>query len=114
MRATNAPAAKARHNKYLNRARGFFGGRHKLYRSAREAVERAMVMSTIGRKLKKRDFRALWIARINAASKMRGISYSKFIGGLAKANVVLNRKVLAHLAHLEPRVFDRLVEIAKG
>ncbi len=73
-----------------------------------------MQMAYVGRKLKKRDFRRLWIARINAATRQRGMSYSKFMSGLSNAGVELNRKVLAHIAYHEPDVFDKLVEIAKG
>ena len=113
MRTTNGPASHKRHKKYLKRAKGFYGGRHRLYRTARETAERAMQMSYVGRKLKKRDFRALWIVRINAAARSYGMSYSRFISGLKKAGVELDRKVLAHLAMDEPDVFKRLVELAK-
>lgn len=114
MRARNAIATSRRHRRYLTKAKGYFGGRHRLYRTAREVVERAMQMSYIGRKLKKRDFRKLWIVRINAAARQRGTSYSQLINGLKKANIELNRKVLAHIAHQEPEVFDKLVELAKS
>ena len=114
MRVRNGTATKARHKKFLKLAKGFYGGRHRLYRTAREVVERAMQMAYIGRKLKKRDFRRLWIARINAATRQRGMSYSVFIAGLKNAGIELNRKVLAHIAYHEPEVFDKLVELAKG
>ncbi|MFP4459368.1 MAG: 50S ribosomal protein L20 [Candidatus Zixiibacteriota bacterium] len=114
MRARNAIATSRRHRRYIRQAKGFYGSRHRLYRTAREVVERAMQMSYIGRKLKKRDFRRLWITRINAAARERGMSYSTFIAGLKKSNIDLNRKVLAHIAHREPQVFDKLVELAKN
>ena len=113
MRATSGSATKKRHKRYLKQARGFYGGRHRLYRTAREVVERAMQMAYVGRKLKKREYRRLWIARINAATRTRGMSYSVFMNGLKKAGVELNRKVLAHLAFHEPGDFDTLVEVAK-
>ncbi len=113
MRARNRVATNRRHKRFLREARGFYGGRHRLYRTAREVVERAWQMSYVGRKLKKRQYRQLWIARINAATRQRGLSYSQFINGLKKAGVELNRKALAHLAHIEPKAFDQIVEVAK-
>ena len=91
MRATNAPASRERRRRRLELAKGFYGARSKLFRTATEAVDRAMRLATAHRKLKKRDFRQLWIARINAATRAEGISYSKFIAGLTKAGV--NRMV---------------------
>ena len=90
-RATNAPASRERRRRRLELASGFRGNRSKLFRQATEAVDRAMVMATIHRKLRKRDFRALWIARINAAVRAQGLTYSRFIEGLTKAGVQLNR-----------------------
>ncbi|MGN0877249.1 MAG: 50S ribosomal protein L20, partial [Kiritimatiellia bacterium] len=87
--------------------------RSKLFRTATEAVDRAMRLATEHRKLKKRDFRQLWIARINAASRAEGISYSKFMAGLIKAGVTLNRKSLSEIAIQDPAGFKTLVEIAK-
>ncbi len=113
MKARNRVATNRRHKRFLKAAKGFFGGRHRLYRTAREVVERAWQMAYVGRKLKKRQYRRLWIARINAATRSQGMSYSKFINGLSKAGIDLNRKVLAHLAHIEPAVFEKLVVIAK-
>ena len=112
-RATNAPASRERRRR-LAKAKGFYGARSKLFRTATEAVDRAMRLSTIHRKLKKRDFRQLWIARINAATRTEGISYSKFIAGLAKAGVALNRKMLSEIAIHDPEGFKTIVEIAKN
>ena len=113
-RATNAPASRQRRRNRLKQAKGFYGARSKLFRTATEAVDRAMRLSTIHRKLKKRDYRQLWIARVNAASRAEGISYSKFIAGLIKAGVTLNRKSLSEIAIHDPEGFKTLVEIAKN
>ena len=114
MRVTNAPASRERRRRRLAKAKGFYGARSKLFRTATEAVDRAMRLSTIHRKLKKRDFRQLWIARVNAASRAEGISYSKFIAGLAKAGVALNRKMLSEIAIRDPEGFKAIAEIAKN
>ena len=114
MRVTNAPASRERRRRRLAKAKGFYGARSKLFRTATEAVDRAMRMSTIHRKLKKRDYRQLWIARVNAASRAEGISCSKFIAGLIKAGVTLNRKSLSEIAIHDPEGFKTLVEIAKN
>ena len=103
MRATNAPASRERRRRRLAKAKGFYGARSKLFRTATEAV-----------KLKKRDYRQLWIARVNAASRAEGISYSKLIAGLIKAGVTLNRKMLSEIAIHDPEGFKTLVEIAKN
>ena len=113
MRVTNAPASRERRRRRLELAKGFYGARSKLFRTATEAVDRAMRLATEHRKLKKRDFRQLWIARINAASRAEGISYSKFMAGLIKAGVTLNRKSLSEIAIQDPVGFKTLVEIAK-
>ncbi len=113
MRATNAPASRERRRRRLELAKGFYGARSKLFRTATEAVDRAMRLSTEHRKLKKRDFRKLWIARINAASRIEGISYSRLIAGLSKAGVALNRKMLSEIAIRDPEGFKQIVEIAK-
>ncbi len=113
MRATNAPASRARRRRRLELAKGFRGARSKLFRTATEAVDRAQRLATIHRKLKKRDFRQLWIARINAAVRPEGISYSAFIAGLIKAGVTLNRKMLSEIAIRDPEGFKQIVEIAK-
>jgi len=113
MRVTNAPASRERRRRRLELAKGFYGARSKLFRTATEAVDRAMRLATEHRKLKKRDFRQLWIARVNAASRAEGISYSKFIAGLTKAGVTLNRKMLSEIAIQDPAGFKTLVDIAK-
>jgi large subunit ribosomal protein L20 len=112
-RATNVPATRKRRKKWLNRAKGFFQGRRRLYRTARETVQRALRFATEHRRLKKRDFRSLWTTRINAACRLEGISYSRFIAGLKRAKVTLNRKSLADLAVRNGEAFKKLVEIAK-
>ena len=113
MRVTNAPASRERRRRRLELAKGFYGARSKLFRTATEAVDRALRLSTEHRKLKKRDFRQLWIARVNAAARQEGISYSKLIAGLAKAGVALNRKALSEIAIQDPAGFKAIVEIAK-
>ena len=114
MRVTNAPASRERRRRRLAKAKGFYGARSKLFRTATEAVDRAMRLSTIHRKLKKRDYRQLWIARVTAASRAEGISYSKLIAGLIKAGVTLNRKMLSEIAIHDPEGFKTLVDIAKN
>ena len=100
--------------KILKLAKGYFGGRSKRYRVAREAVMKAQLYAYIGRKNKKRDFRALWIARINAAARLNGLSYSKFMFGLKQAGINLNRKVLAEIAVSDAAGFTALCEQAKA
>lgn len=100
--------------KTLKLAKGYFLTKSKLYRAAQEAVEKALRYAYVGRRRKKRDFRALWILRINAACRTHGLSYSKFIGALKKAGVELNRKVLADLAVNQPAAFAELVQKAKA
>jgi len=114
MRVTNAPASRERRRRRLALAKGFRGSRSKLFRIATEAVDRAMRLSTEHRKLKKRDFRQLWIGRVNAAARAEGISYSKFMAGLIKAGVILNRKMLSEIAIHDSAGFKKLVEIAKN
>ena len=114
MRTTNAPASRARRKARLELAKGFYGARSKLFRTATEAVDRAMRLATEHRKLKKRDYRQLWIARINAATRAEGISYSKFMAGLIKAGVTLNRKMLSEIAIKDPEGFKVLIEKAKN
>ena len=111
-RVTRGFKARRRRKKVLKMAKGFYGGRHKLYRSATEAVDRALSYAYRDRRTKKRDFRSLWIARISAAAKLNNISYSKLIGGLKKANVDLDRKVLANMAIMDPNGFTQVVKIA--
>lgn len=113
-RATNAPASRKRRQRRLSLAKGFYGGRSKRFRQATEAVDRAMVMSTKHRKERKREYRALWITRLAAACKPHAISYSRFIEGLTKAQVALNRKMLSEIAIHDPAGFAKIVEVAKG
>ena len=102
-----------RHKRILKDASGYWGGRHRLFKTAKEAVMKAMDDAFHGRKQKKRDFRALWIARINAACRQNGISYSQFIYGLNKATIEINRKVLSEVAINDPQAFTNLVEKAR-
>lgn len=113
-RVTNVPATRRRRKKWLRRAKGFVGGRRKLYRTARETVQRALRFATAHRRLKKRQFRSLWTIRINAACRAEGMSYSRFIAGLKRARVVLDRKVLADLAVRDGETFKKLVAIAQS
>lgn len=113
MRIKRGVNAVKKRRKILKQAKGYFGAKSKLYRAARQAVMKSGQYAYIGRKQKKRDFRALWITRINAACRTNEISYSRFISGLKKANVALNRKVLADMAVREPEAFAKLVEVAK-
>ena len=112
-RATNAPASRERRRKRLELAKGFRGRRSKTFRTATEAVDRARRMATIHRKLKKRDFRRLWITRISAAVAPFGINYSRFMNGLKKAGIEMNRKALSEMAIADPKAFEALVETAK-
>ncbi len=112
-RIKGALGARKRHKKTLKLARGFFGARSKQYRSAKTAVMRAQRFAYVGRRLKKRDFRSLWIARINAACRMNDISYSRFMYGLKLSDVKLDRKVLADIAVNDPAGFTALVATAK-
>ena len=105
--------AKRKHKKVLKLAKGFRGSRSKQYRVAKQSVMRALTESYRGRKEKKRQFRELWITRINAACRLNNISYSKFMFGLKKANVILNRKTLADLAVNDEKAFAKLAETAK-
>jgi large subunit ribosomal protein L20 len=107
----------ARHRyvkKILRRAKGFVGGRRKMIRTAMETVERAEAYATRDRRVRKREFRALWITRLSAAARARGMRYSTFMNGLKKAGVILDRKVLADLAVRDEAAFDKLVETAKA
>jgi len=113
-RATNAPASRKRRKRILRRARGFYGARSKLLRQATEAVDRAMRLATIHRKLKKREYRSLWITRISAACKQHNITYNRFIEGLSKKGIKLNRKMLSQIAILDPHGFAEIVKEAKS
>ena len=112
-RVKGAMHAKAKHNRVFKLAKGYRGARSKQYRIAKQTVMRALSTAYEGRKQRKRQFRQLWIARINAACRMNEISYSKFMFGLKKADVVLNRKVLSELAINDAEGFAKLVETAK-
>ena len=112
-RQKSGPYRKQKIKKILKKARGFRAGRSKLNRAGREAVMRAGQYAYFGRKNKKRDYRSMWIVRINAACDLRGIPYHRFINGLRVAKVELNRKALAELALSDPKAFDELVETAK-
>lgn len=114
MRVKRGITAHRRHKKYLDMAKGFRGGRSRLYRTAREAVERSLVYAYIGRKQRKREFRKLWILRINAGVREYGLSYSTFISGLSQAGILLNRKILADLAVRQKDDFGKLVALAKN
>ncbi|MBN2163243.1 MAG: 50S ribosomal protein L20 [Pontiellaceae bacterium] len=113
-RATNGPASRRRRNNRLKLAKGFRGSRSKLFRQATEAVDRAQAMAYVHRKHKKRSFRRLWTVRINAACRLNGINYSRFIDGCKKANIELNRKVLSEIAIHDPEGFAKVVEAAKA
>ena len=112
-RATNAPASRERRRRRLELAKGYRNARSKLFRTATEAVDRAQALATAHRKRKKREFRHLWIARINAAARAEGLTYSKFVDGLIKAGVTLNRKMLSEIAIADPAAFTALTEKAK-
>ena len=106
--------AKKKHNRVLKLAKSYRGARPKQYRVAKQSVMRALTSSFAGRKERKRQFRRLWIARINAAARMNGLSYSKFMYGLKLANIDLNRKMLSEMAISDPEGFAALVEVAKS
>ncbi|WDV47325.1 50S ribosomal protein L20 [Clostridiaceae bacterium M8S5] len=113
-RVKKAINAKKKHKKILKLAKGYYGAKSKLFRPANQAVMKSLSYAYTGRKLKKRDFRKLWISRINAATRMNGMSYSKFINGLKKANVQINRKMLSEMAIFDAEGFKTLVELAKS
>ncbi len=112
-RAKGGPKTRARRKRVLNLAEGFWGAKSKLFRSATEAVDRALKYAYRDRKARKRDFRRLWIARINAAARLNGVTYSRLMAGLAKNGVAIDRKILADLAVTDPAAFTKLVETAK-
>ena len=113
-RIKRAVNAHKKRRKVLKLAKGYWGSKSKQYRTASEQVRRSLRYAYIGRKLRKRDFRRLWIVRINAAARLSGMSYSTFISGLKKANVCVNRKMLADLAVSDAAAFAKLVEMAKN
>jgi large subunit ribosomal protein L20 len=112
-RATNNPASRRRRKKVLDRAKGYYSGRRKLFQNANETVKRALVFAYRDRKARKRDFRQLWIARINAASRAADMPYSKFMAGLRLAGVDVDRKILAELAVSDEAAFNQYVQVAK-
>lgn len=105
--------AKKNHKAILRQAKGYYGSKSKLFKVAKQAVTKSLQYAYVGRKRRKRDFRSLWIARINAAARLNGMNYSTFINGLKKQNVEVNRKVLAELAVNDPKAFEQLVEVAQ-
>ena len=112
-RVKNGAVTKARHKKVLKAAKGYFGSKHRLYKTAKEQLMHSGQYAFRDRKQKKRDFRKLWITRINAACRMNDISYSRFIEGLTKAGVEINRKMLSEIAINDPKMFSELVKTAK-
>jgi large subunit ribosomal protein L20 len=112
-RATSGPVTRRRHKRILHHAKGNRGGRGKLYKRARETVERGWKFAYRDRRARKRDFRRLWIVRINAAARLHGLSYSKFMAGLKRANVALDRKALADVAIYDPDAFAQVAALAK-
>ncbi len=113
-RVKGAMRTRARHKKILKLAKGYFGAKSKLFRMANQAVMKSLNYAYNDRRAKKRDFRKLWIARINAAARINGLSYSKFISGLKKSGIELNRKVLADMAVNDAAAFAQLAEMAKS
>ena len=109
-RVRNKPAAHARHKKVLKQTKGFVGGRRKLFKAAKETLQRSMQYAYRDRRNKKRDFRRLWIVRINAACRLNGTTYSRFMDGLNQKGIELNRKVLADMAVRDPEGFANLVQ----
>jgi large subunit ribosomal protein L20 len=113
-RVKGAVNAKKKHKKILKLAKGYYGMKSKIFKAANPAVMRALRSSYIGRKQRKRDFRKLWIARINAATRMHDMSYSRFINGLKKADITINRKMLSEIAIHDAEGFAKLVQLAKA
>ncbi len=113
-RVTTAPASRLRHKRILKQAKGFRANRSKTFTQAHAAVKRAMAMATEHRKLKKRQYRQLWIGRVNAAARLNGISYSRLVEGLTKAGILLNRKMLAEIAIHDPEGFKAIVAKANA
>ena len=114
VRVTIGPARRRKKNRYFKQAKGYWGGRSKLWRTVRETLLRAWAYASRDRRHKKRVFRRLWIVRVNAAARMRGMSYSHLIDGLNKAKIALNRKQLSEIAIHDPKAFDALVEEARA
>ncbi len=112
-RSVNAVASRARRKKIIKQAKGYFGRRKNVYTVAKNAVEKAMLYAYRDRRQKKRNFRSLWITRINAGARLHGMSYSQFMGSVKKADITLNRKVLADLAMNHPEAFEAIVNKVK-
>ena len=113
-RVKTAKITRKRHKKVLKQAKGYFGAKHYRFRTANQAVLKSLAYSYVGRKDRKSDFRKLWISRINAAARMNGTTYSKLIAGLKKANVAINRKMIAEVAVSDPKAFTEIVNVAKN
>ncbi len=113
-RVKSAIITRKKHKKILKQAKGYYGAKHYRFRMAKQAVMKSGVYSYVGRKDKKSNFRKLWITRINAAARMNGLTYSKLIAGLKKANVTINRKMLAEIAVTDEKAFSKIAEIAKN
>jgi len=113
-RVKTAKITRKRHKKIMKLAKGYFGAKHYRFRNANQAVLKSLSYAYVGRKDKKSDFRKLWIARINAAARMNGTTYSKLIAGLKKANVTINRKMLAEIAVSDSKAFTEIVNTAKN
>ena len=112
-RVKTARTTRARHKKVIKQAKGYYGAKHYRFRMAKQAVMKSGMYAYVGRKDKKSNYRKLWIIRINAAARMNGLTYSKLISGLKKANVTINRKMLAEIAVSDPKAFTEIAEIAK-
>ena len=112
-RVKTALITRKKHKKILKRAKGYYGAKHYRFRMAKQAVMKSGKYAYVGRKDKKSNFRKLWIARINAAARMNGLTYSRLINGLKKANVVINRKMLAEIAVTDPKAFTEIANMAK-
>ena len=113
-RVKTARITRKKHKKILKRAKGYYGAKHYRFRMAKQAVMKSGMYAYVGRKDKKSNFRKLWITRINAAARMNGLTYSKLIAGLKKANVTINRKMLAEIAVTDPTAFAKIAETAKN
>ena len=113
-RVKKAVNAKKKHKKILKLSKGFYGQKSKVFRAANPAVMKSLASAYVGRKRKKRDYRSLWITRINAAARMNGISYSQFMNGLKKSGIEINRKMLSEMAIHDAAAFTALVEVAKA
>ena len=113
-RVKSAIITRKKHKKILKQAKGYYGAKHYRFRMAKQAVMKSGMYAYVGRKDKKSNFRKLWITRINAAARMNGLTYSKLISGLKKANVTVNRKMLAEIAVTDPTAFTKIAEIAKN